>query len=112
MMDIAFVYITTPTRDEAEQIGRVLVSERLAACVNIIPGMRSIYRWQGKVEQAREVVMIVKTRDPLFDKVVERVKDLHSDTCPCIVSFPVSAGASTFLDWIRESTTGGEEEPD
>lgn len=111
MTDVVFVYITAPKREEAEAIGRALVNEKLAACVNIIPGMRSIYRWQGKVEQANETVLIVKTQTALFEKAAERVRDLHSYTCPCIVSLPVSAGVPAFLEWIRESTTGenGEE---
>ncbi len=104
-MDYTFVYITAPTREEAEKIGRVLVNERLAACVNIIPGMRSIYHWQGKVEQAQEVVVIAKTRAALFEKLAKRVRDLHSYTCPCIISLPISAGEPTFLNWINEYTT-------
>lgn len=98
-----FVYITTPNVEEAERIGRILVEERLAACVNIFP-IRSIYRWKGKIETSREAVIIVKTRKRLFGKLVRRVREIHSYEVPCIVGFNIGAGESRFLEWIDGET--------
>ncbi|UEM20122.1 divalent-cation tolerance protein CutA [Skermanella mucosa] len=99
-MDVIFVYITAPTLDEAHRIGRALVENRLAACANLLPGMTSIYRWQGKVEQAGEVVVIAKTTAGLFDRLAARVKEIHSYECPCIVALPLTRGHAPYLDWI------------
>jgi len=90
--------------DEARRVGRILVEEHLAACVNLIGGMGSIYRWQDAVEEAQEVVMIAKTRADLFDRLEARVKELHSYECPCIVALPVWAGHAPYLEWIRSGT--------
>src|SRR5690349_24033206 len=78
MMSVIFVYITIDSPDAAHRIGRILVEERLAACANLIPGMTSIYRWQGAVEEARETVIIAKTRAELFERLEARVRKLHS----------------------------------
>jgi periplasmic divalent cation tolerance protein len=86
--------------DEAARIGKTLVQERLAACVNIIDGMRSLYEWGGSLQDDREVVMIVKTRSGRVAELTEAVKAIHSYDCPCIVELPVSGGNSAFLDWI------------
>jgi periplasmic divalent cation tolerance protein len=104
MTGFVFVYITARSEDEATVIGRTLVEEKLAACVNILPGMRSVYRFEGKIEEAREAVLIVKTRADLFEKLEVRVKALHSYSCPCIVAFPVQKGSPEFLAWIDKST--------
>ncbi len=98
------VYMTAADEDEAGRIGRALVAERLAACVNVIPGMRSFYRWQDEVHDDREVVVIAKTREALVDALVARVKELHSYDCPCVVALPIGAGNSDFLDWIEAET--------
>lgn len=108
-MDVIFVYITAPTLDEAHRIGRALVENRLAACANLLPGMTSIYRWQGKVEQAGEVVVIAKTTAGLFDRLAARVlaarvKEIHSYDCPCIVALPLARGHAPYLDWIAAET--------
>ena len=103
-MDIIFVYITASSDGEARRIGGALVEEGLAACVNILPGMQSIYRWGGRVETADEIVLIAKTRAALFDALATRVRALHSYDCPCIVAWPLSHGAAAYLDWIGEST--------
>ena len=103
-MTAVFVYITVGSRDEAVRIGRALVDERLAACANLIGGMRSIYRWQGKIEEAEEVVVIAKTRDDLLDSLTERVRALHSYDCPCVVGLPVAGGFPDYLDWIASET--------
>ncbi len=98
------VYMTAADEDEAGRIGRALVAERLAACVNVIPGMRSFYRWQDEVQDDREVVVIAKTRETLLDALVARVKELHSYDCPCVVALPIVAGNPDFLDWIEAET--------
>jgi periplasmic divalent cation tolerance protein len=85
---------------EARRIGRTLVEERLAACVNIIDGMRAVYRWEGRVQEGEEVVVIAKTVAAKVDALVARVKTLHSYACCCVLALPVAAGNPPFLDWI------------
>ena len=101
------VYITTESRDEALAIGKALVEERLAACANVLGGMRSIYWWEGKVQEEGEAVLIVKTRAELVDRLIERVKALHSYDCPCVVALPIEAGNPAYLDWLADETAGG-----
>ncbi|MBW1695956.1 MAG: divalent-cation tolerance protein CutA [Deltaproteobacteria bacterium] len=102
-MKINFVYITVGSMQEAEVIGKALVESKLAACVNIIDKMSSIYMWQGKLQQDNEVIVIAKTVEAKIPQIVDRVKSLHSYECPCIVSLPVSGGNQAFLDWIADS---------
>jgi periplasmic divalent cation tolerance protein len=99
-LDIRFVYMTAGSLAEARTIGRDLVESGLAACVNILPGMQSIYRWEGKIEQATEVVVIAKTTAARVPAMTARVKSLHSYECPCVVSLKVEGGYQPFLDWI------------
>jgi periplasmic divalent cation tolerance protein len=99
------VYITTRDKSQAEQIGRILVEERIVACVNIIDGMQSIYRWEGEICTDTETILVAKTRAPLFDKLVLRVKELHSYTVPCIVSLPIENGNPDYLKWIENETS-------
>jgi periplasmic divalent cation tolerance protein len=101
-MKVNFIYMTAGSKEEARKIGRKLVTLKLAACVNILENMNSIYMWQGKVQDDREVVMIAKTTEACVPELVEKVKSLHSYDCPCIVSLPVSGGNQAFLDWIQE----------
>ncbi|HYH17174.1 MAG TPA: divalent-cation tolerance protein CutA [Azospirillum sp.] len=103
-MDLVFVYMTAASREEAARIGRALVEERLAACVNILGGMTSIYRWEGAVETAEETVFIAKTRRDLFEPLAARVRELHSYSVPCIVELPVERGNPAYLDWLRAET--------
>ncbi len=105
-MDARFVYITTGTADEARAIGRALVESRLAACVNILEGMCSLYWWEGKVAEGRETVLIAKTRRGLVEKLTARVKEMHSASCPCVVALPILAGNPEFLRWIETETEG------
>lgn len=106
-MSASFLYITAPNRDDALRIGRTLVEERLVACVNVLDGMRSVYRWQGKVEEAQEAVLIAKTRSELVEQVTARVQELHTYDCPCVVSWNLEAGNPAYLDWIRDETSSG-----
>lgn len=103
-MDLVFVYMTAASREEAMRIGRALVEERLAACVNVLGGMTSVYRWEGVVETAEEVAFIAKTRRDLFEPLAARVRELHSYTVPCIVALPVERGNAAYLDWLRAET--------
>jgi periplasmic divalent cation tolerance protein len=93
--------MTAGSREEAERIGGKLVEDRLAACVNIIDGMHSIYRWENKLQQDREVVMIAKTTRDRLAALVETVKAVHSYDCPCVVSFAIDGGNPAFLAWIE-----------
>lgn len=104
MSDLRLVYVTAASVDEATKIGRALVEERLAACVNILPGMRSIYRWQGAVETADEVVLIAKTRAALVQALVARMREMHSYDVPCAVSLPILDGNPDYLQWLGEET--------
>ncbi|MCB0397167.1 MAG: divalent-cation tolerance protein CutA [Flavobacteriales bacterium] len=97
------VYLTFPNAEEAEQIGRILVEEGLAACVNFWDGMKSIYRWQGRVEEAGETVCIAKTSADNFEALRARVVSLHSYECPCVVAWPLSDGHAPYIDWLAAS---------
>ena len=103
-MEAVFAYITVASRKEAESIAHALVEERLAACANMIEGMRSIYRWKGAVEGAQEIILIAKTRRDLLDSLTERVRALHSYECPCVVGLPVLGGNPDYLEWIASET--------
>jgi periplasmic divalent cation tolerance protein len=99
-----FVYTTWPSAVEAEQAGRKLVERRLAACVNILPGMVSIYRWQGKAERGEEAVMIVKTRASQAHAVSEAVKQLHSYETPAILVIPLESVDKNYFGWLLDET--------
>lgn len=103
-MNATFVYITAGDAEEAKAIGRALVEERLAAAVNILAGVQSLYWWEGKIEQAVEVVVIAKTRASLVERLTERVKALHSYEVPCVVALPIAGGYPVYLDWITAET--------
>jgi len=102
----SFVYMTASSKTEALTIGRTLVADRLAACVNVLDGMTSVYWWNGKIEEASEAVLVAKTADGLVDRLVERVKALHSYECPCVVSWSIEKGNEAYLKWIAESCQG------
>jgi periplasmic divalent cation tolerance protein len=99
-MDLNLVYMTFGNKKEARSIGKVLLKEKLAAGVNIIDGVDSLYMWQDQLQDDQEVIMIAKTTSELMAMVIERVKALHSYECPCIVGLTISAGNPEFLDWI------------
>jgi periplasmic divalent cation tolerance protein len=100
------VYVTAPGEDEAARIARALVEERLAACVNIIKDIRSIYRWEGKVEDEGEVLMVIKTREALFDALSGRVKELHPYSVPEVIAMPIVKGLESYIKWLEEETGG------
>jgi len=99
-----FVYTTYPSLVEAERIGRALLERRLAACVNILPGMISHYWWQGAIDRGEEVVMIVKTRASLAEGVRAAVKEMHSYTTPAILVLPIEGGEPGYIDWLMRET--------
>lgn len=96
--------MTTENKEQAKSIGKELLKCKLAACVNIIDNMNSMYWWEGKIEESGEAVLIVKTKEELIPELVERVKSLHSYSCPCIVALPVSGGNKDYLDWVQKET--------
>jgi len=106
MAEEIVILITAGSPGEATTIARALVDEHLAACVNIVPGVRSLFFWEGKTQEAEEVLLICKSRLPLMDAVIARVRSLHSYTVPEIIAFPVAAGLPSYLAWLRESTNG------
>jgi periplasmic divalent cation tolerance protein len=102
------VLVTCANRREAERIARALVEERLAACVNVVEGrVLSIYRWKGKIEKAREVLLLVKTSQAVFSRLERRIQAQHSYETPEIVGLPIVAGSRRYLDWMEESIAGG-----
>jgi periplasmic divalent cation tolerance protein len=103
-----FVYTTFPSIVEAEVTGRALVERRLCACVNILPGMVSLYRWQGAIERGDEVVMIIKTRASLTEAVRAAVKQMHSYTTPAILVIPIDQVDPDYNAWIMAETAGEE----
>jgi periplasmic divalent cation tolerance protein len=103
MNDIV-VLITASSEDEAAKIARSLVESKLAGCVNIIKDIRSIYTWEGKVEDESEVLMIAKTQKALFNNLIKKVKELHSYTVPEIIAHPIVDGSEEYLKWLREVT--------
>ena len=100
-MPVNFIYMTAGSKSEAQKIGKALVDSRLAACVNILDNMESIYRWEEKLQVDSEVVLIAKTTETRVPRLIDKVKSLHSYDCPCIVSLPVLDGYPPFLDWIK-----------
>lgn len=103
-MQAMWVYATTSSRQEALSIGRAVVSERLAACANILDGMISIYWWERSLQEEGEASLILKTRSDLIDRLTARIRELHSYACPCVVAMPILAGNPGYLDWIFRET--------
>jgi periplasmic divalent cation tolerance protein len=102
-MSVISVYAVFANAEEAERIGRIVVEERLAACINILGPVRSIYRWQGAVESADEVAAILKTSHAGADALIARISALHSYEVPCIVTWPVDKVLRGYADWVEDS---------
>ncbi len=98
------VFVTCGSEEEALSISRALVEEQLAACVNLISPVRSIYRWEGKIWDEKEWLLIIKTQRIRFDELEKKVKSLHSYSVPEIIALPIIAGSSSYLDWLAEMT--------
>ena len=103
-MSVISVYAIFANPDEADRIGRQMVEERLAACINIFAPVRSIYRWQGAIESADETAAIFKTSADRADALITRIAGLHSYAVPCIVSSPVDKILASYADWVEDST--------
>ena len=103
-MTQSLIYLTASSRDEAVKIARQVVENRLAACANVLAGTASIYWWEETVTEDEEVSLILKTRTDLIDRLVKKVKEIHSYDCPCVVSLPITGGNQGFLDWIDAET--------
>ena len=103
-MNATVVLVTAPDAETAARIARALVEERLAACGNVVDGVRSIYRWEGRVEDAREALLILKTRAEVFARLRDRVVELHPYECPEVIRLEVADGLPAYLDWIASGT--------
>ncbi|HVW73844.1 MAG TPA: divalent-cation tolerance protein CutA [Rhizomicrobium sp.] len=101
--DHGMVLTTTPTREEAARIAKLLIEEKLAACVQLLP-IESFYVWEGKTRNEAELLLMIKTRSALFEKAIARIKAVHSYSVPEIVALPFSAGFAGYLNWIDEIT--------
>lgn len=99
-MSAVSVYVLFANAEEAERIGRTVVEERLAACINILGSVRSIYRWQGSIETADEVAAILKTSQTEADALIMRIAGLHSYEVPCIVTWPIDKLLTSYADWL------------
>lgn len=108
---MVIVYTTAPDLKTAKAISKPLVEMRLAACVNILPNMVSVYRWKGNVTHDEEVVLIIKTRKSLADDVVRAIIARHPYDVPSIMVVPVTPGSKAFADWVEEETTPSESGP-
>ena len=102
----AIVYITTSGVEESEKIGEMLVKERLAGCVNIIPSIKSFYWWDDKIEEDEESILIVKTIEENVKEIIKRVKELHSYENPCIIHLPIKGGSEDYLKWLLREIRG------
>jgi periplasmic divalent cation tolerance protein len=104
MTGSSVVLVSASSQNEAEKIANELVNTKLAACVSIIPNMRSIYTWEGKVESSEEYLMIIKTRAELFEQVKQAIQGLHSYKIPEIISLPITHALDDYVQWINEVT--------
>jgi periplasmic divalent cation tolerance protein len=104
MTDTIVVFVTCGSEEEGVKIARALVGERLAACVNLLSPIRSIYRWEGKTCDEKEWLLIIKTKKERFKELEQKVKSLHSYSVPEIIGLPIVEGASSYLVWLEETT--------
>jgi periplasmic divalent cation tolerance protein len=102
--DFVVVLVTAANADEAGKIGRTLVEERLAACANVVGPIRSIYRWEGTVEDASEHLLLIKARAADFDALAARVRSVHAYDVPEIIALPLRAGSEAYLGWLADAT--------
>ncbi len=100
------VYATFADTKQAQDISKIIVGERLAACANIFPPISSIYWWNDDIQSEEEVAVIFKTKEELYERLQARIKELHSYECPCIVAWKVEKGSDEFLNWLGEQTAG------
>jgi len=103
MTDKRIVFTTAGSEEEARKIARALVERRLAACVTLVPNVASVYHWKGRIEEAREWMLIIKTTAAVFEHLREAIAELHSYELPECVCLPVEDGSTPYLEWIAES---------
>ncbi|GJL84939.1 MAG: divalent-cation tolerance protein CutA [Micavibrio sp.] len=99
-MSVITIYTTCSNKEEAQKISKALVEARLVACANIMSPHEAVYWWEGKVEQSEEVAVIFKTREELFEAAKDKICELHSYDCPCVVAWPVTNGHASYLEWV------------
>ncbi len=110
--DVAVVILSTaPDAEEGERLARALVEERLAACVSRVAGMRSLYRWEGEIEDAEEILLIIKTHASRAPDLTRRLRELHPYQVPEILVLPAAAGLGSYLDWVRSETSENGAQP-
>jgi periplasmic divalent cation tolerance protein len=107
MQDFIVVFVTAGSSVEGDHLARALVDERLAACVNRIKSIKSVYRWQEKVEESEEELLIIKTKKELFPRLEKRVRELHSYSVPEIIALPIIEGSHGYLKWLEEQISNG-----
>lgn len=107
MQEFLVVLVTAGSAAEGDRLARALVEERLAACVSRLAGVHSLYRWQGKVEESAEELLVIKTRADSFPALEKRVRELHSYAVPEIIALPIVHGSENYLRWLGEQTSGG-----
>ena len=110
-MTVLVCFCTCPDADSATRLADALVGERLAACVSVVPGLRSVYRWQGAIERSDESLLLIKTSRDRLDLLTTRVRDLHPYELPEVVAVEVAGGLSTYLDWVVEQTRPDHPQP-
>jgi periplasmic divalent cation tolerance protein len=103
-MSYSLIYVTAPGREAALKLARILVEGRLVACANVLDGARSVYWWEGKVQEANEALMIAKTPSVDVSAVIGKIVEIHDYSCPCVVALPIAEGHPAFLDWIGAET--------
>lgn len=106
-MSVLVVYVTCPSVRSADRVSRELVRERLAACVNQVPLRMSVFRWKGKIERAREILLVIKTRRDALKRLVEKVRELHPYEVPEVIATRVEGGLAAYLDWVRKEVHPG-----
>jgi periplasmic divalent cation tolerance protein len=104
MEDFIIILVTASSEEEAKKVAQSLVDKRLAACVNIIKDVQSVFRWKGKILDEKELLLIVKTRKKLYKNVEEEVKNIHSYEVPEVIAFPIISGSKDYLYWIDSET--------
>ena len=102
------VFVTTANREEASRIAEIVVTERSAACVNIVPAVESIYWWEGKVTKENEVLLIIKTTEAAYSRLEHRIRELHSYATPEVIALRIEAGSDAYLEWLRQSAANME----
>ena len=106
ILEQCVVYVTCGSENEADTLAKTIVEERLAACVNIIPNIRSIYAWEGAIQNEQEWLLVIKTIRPTLDRLYQRIRQLHIYTVPEFIALPLLAGSPEYLNWVTENASG------